>query len=84
MNPSKTNPTDVIRETVRVELACRRMTQTELAERLGMSRQHLSKAMLGGQVRSLDVRRVSNYLGRLTETEYAPIEAGMKKMTARA
>ena len=48
MNPSKTNPTDVIREAVRVELARRRMTQTELAERLGTSRQHLSKAMLGG------------------------------------
>ena len=48
MNRSNVNPTDVIREAVRVELARRRMTQTELAERLGTSRQHLSKAMLGG------------------------------------
>ena len=42
------DPTDVIREAVRVELARRQMSQTELAEQVGTSRQHLSKAMTGG------------------------------------
>lgn len=42
------DPTDVIREAVRVELARRNMSQTDLAEQLGTSRQHLSRAMTGG------------------------------------
>lgn len=42
------NPTDAIREAVGLELARRRMSQTDLARRLGTSKQHLSKAMTGG------------------------------------
>ena len=38
---------DHIRQAIRIELAKRNMKQTELAEKMGMSKQYLNRVMLG-------------------------------------
>lgn len=56
--------TDKIRHTIKVELAKRSMTQTDLANELGISKQHVSRALTGdlGKVPPI-WERILNHLG---------------------
>lgn len=64
---------DAIRTAIRIELAKRRMNQSQLAEHVGVSKQHMSKLM-GGKVGNVSEvwQRIFDELGlELTVTSKA-------------
>jgi transcriptional regulator with XRE-family HTH domain len=67
-----------IRKAVRIELAKRDMNQTELAEALGMSKQHLNRALSGDLGKLPPVwAKILDYLG--LELVVVPKAEGQKK-----